>query len=122
TLTGSGTAGDPWVATTVLDVPGTSLVLTQTVTYVNGDERIRNGWTLCNCGGSVPYTSLHVFHAADLYTTGDDRGYGYYDGSTGAIGGYNVSRTLYQAFVPINAGNSFEEDFYSTIWADIGDI
>ncbi len=119
-LTGSGTGADPWKVTNVLNVGSTGLRLTQEVRYVDGQEFIRNDWTLCNTG-NTSYTNIHLFHAADLWTDGSDFGYGYYDAPTNAIGGYNQTHTLYQIFIPITPALHYEEDFYSTIWADIGD-
>ncbi len=120
-LTGSGTGADPWKVTNVLDVGSTGLRLTQEVRYVDGQEFIRNDWTLCNTG-NVSYTNIHLFHAADLWTDNNDYGYGYYDAPTGAIGGYNQTHTLYQIFIPITPALHYEEDGYSTIWSDIGDM
>ena len=117
-LSGSGTPGDPWVATSVVNVGATGLQLTQRVSYVNGQEFIRNDFTLCNTGGGSP--SVHLFHAADLYTGGNDSGYGYYDPATGAVGGISQQRDLYQIFIPITPATHFEEDGYGTVWDDIG--
>ena len=119
TLTGSGAPGDPWVATSVVNVGATGLQLTQRVSYVNGQDFIRNDFSLCNTGsGSL---NVHLFHAADLYTGGSDAGYGFYDPATGSIGGYTQARDLYQIFVPITAATHYEEEHYATIWSDIGD-
>ena len=119
TLTGDGSPGNPWVVTAVLGVGNTGLQLTQRTIYVNGQERVRNEWSLCNAGPNI-LPGVHIFHAADLYTTGDDAGYGYYDASTGAIGGYNRFRTLYQVFVPVNPSDKYQEDVYRNIWDAIG--
>ena len=121
TLTGSGTSSNPWVVTTLLSVGNTPLQLTQRVSYVNGQEYIRNDWSICNTG-RTPYSGVHLFHAADLYTGGDDQGFGYYDPATGAIGGYTSDLSLYQLFVPIVPSYRYEEDRYNVVWADIGDI
>ncbi len=118
-LSGTGSAADPWVVTNVLNVGTTGLQLTQRVSYVNGNEFIRNDWTLCNTS-NINYTDLHLFHAADLWTDGSDFGYGYYDASSGGIGGYNQAHTLYQIFIPISRPARYEEDGYGTIWGDIG--
>jgi uncharacterized repeat protein (TIGR01451 family) len=118
-LSGDGSPGNPWVVTTVVDVGATGLQLTQWVSYVNGQDFIRDDFSLCNTGGGAP--AVHLFHAADLYTGGNDAGYGYYDPASGSIGGYTQARDLYQIFIPITAATHFEEEHYSTIWSDIGD-
>lgn len=127
TLTGNGTAGNPWKVVTVLGVPNTNLQLTQTATYVNGAEFVSLQYKLAQIGGSSPISAT-LFHAADLYTAGNDQGYGYYDPSTGGVGDYFTPTTgslagvrLYQQFVPNVPANAYEESFYSTIWGNIGD-
>jgi hypothetical protein len=119
TLSGDGSAANPWVVTTVLNAGGTGLTLTQKVTYVNGQDFIRNDFQVC-AGGADASTNLHLFHAADLYTQGSDAGYGYYDPATGSIGGYNSTRDLFQIFTPITRATHFEEDGYFEIWDAIG--
>jgi hypothetical protein len=124
--TGSGSPSDPWVITTVNNVTNTNLRLTQRTSYVNGAEFVSLLFTVQQIGGSGPITAT-VFHAADLYTGNSDLGYGYYDSSTGGVGDYftPTTRTLFQQFVPnssLQAPAAYEEDFYSTIWGDIGDL
>jgi hypothetical protein len=126
-LTGAGSAGNPWKVTTVLAVPGTNLRLTRTTTYVNGAEFINLTYALAQVGGTAPITAT-LFHAADLYTAGNDQGYGYYDPSTGGVGDYFTPTTgslagvrLYQQFVPSVPADAYMESYYSTIWSRIGD-
>ncbi|MGI8587591.1 MAG: S-layer homology domain-containing protein [Chloroflexia bacterium] len=128
-LVGNGSPSTPWLVTTVNDVPGTSLRLTQRVSYVNGSEFTHLGFQVQQIGGTDPITTT-LFHAADLYTAGNDQGYGYYDTSTGGVGDYFTvtmgilnGKTLYQQFVPDSAtpANSYQESYYSTIWGNIGD-
>ncbi len=124
--TGAGTPANPWLITTVNQVPGTNLRLIQNTSYVNGAEFTNLRFIVQQIGGSQPVT-VTLFHAADLYTAGDDRGYGYYDPSTGGVGDY-ITRTdssrLYQQFVP--TGNitptAHQESYYNIIWNNIGSI
>jgi len=116
--TGSGTAADPWVVTTVVDAGTTGLRITETLSYVNGEQYFRQNWQVCNnSGASITAT---FFHAADLYLQGSDDGYGYYDAATGAVGGYNQTMDWYEIFVPITPASAYEEDGYYTIWMHIG--
>ena len=129
-LTGAGTPGQPWVVTTVNLVPNTNLRLTQRVTYVNGAEFTSLAYTVEQIAGSAPVT-VTLFHAADLYTAGDDRGYGYTDPASGSVGDYFTpttgslaGATLFQQFVPSSgypAPTALQESYYSTIWGNIGD-
>jgi hypothetical protein len=124
TLTGSGTPEDPWVVTTVNDVPGTKLRFTQHTTYINGAEYVKLHFHLEQMGGTeaVPVT---LFHAADTNTFMPDRlGYGYYNMETGAIGDYILhptGRTAYQQFVPDDPVNAYQESTYEDLWNRIGD-
>src|SRR5207249_4100475 len=80
--------------------------------------------------GTGPVTAT-LFHAADLYTAGSDLGYGYHDSSTGGTGDYFTptmgslaGSTLFQQFAPDThypAPTAYEESYFSTIWANIGD-
>ncbi len=121
TLSGIGSASDPYLVTTVADVPGTNLRLTQTTKYVNGAEFVGLKFQLAQIGGSAPVTAT-LFHAADLYTAGSDSGYGFYDSSTGGAGDYYTptTRALYQQFVPSNPASHYMESYYGTIWGAIG--
>lgn len=124
TKTGSGTPSNPWVVTTVVSAPGTPLRLTQRATYVNGAEFIGLNFSLQQIGGTAPITAT-LFHAADLYTNGNDNGYGFYDPATGGVGDYvtQTTGTLYQQFVPNSnsPATAYMENLYYVIWDAIGD-
>jgi hypothetical protein len=125
-MAGAGTPANPWVVTTVNDVPGTNLRLTQRVTYVNGAEFTGLSFQLQQIGGSGPVTAT-LFHAADLYTNANDDGYGYYDPATGGIGDVVTASNgiaLYQEFVPNTStpANAYMEGFYHGVWDAIGDV
>jgi len=121
--TGAGTPSNPWVVTTVNLVPSTTLRLVQRAIYVNGAEFVRMDFQLNQVGGTAPITAT-LFHAADLFTAGNDAGYGFYDPSTGGVGDY-FTRTngtsLYQQFVPWAPASAYMESYYNVIWAAIGD-
>lgn len=116
--TGSGTAADPWVVTTVVDAGTTGLRITETLSYVNGEQYFRQDWQMCN--NSETSITATFFHAADLYLQGSDYGYGYYDAATGAVGGYNQTQDWYEILVPITPASAYQEAFYDTIWDAIG--
>jgi len=115
---GNGTASDPWVVETVLDVGATGLRITQRASYVQGDEHFGLTWDLEN--RSAAPISFDLFHAADLFFAGDDYGYGYYDPETGAVGGYNRDRTWYMTFIPRTPATRYKEADFGVIWDDIG--
>ena len=116
--TGSGTAGDPWVVTTVLDAGSTGVRVTQRASYVNGQDYFRLEWALANMSGSSQ--TVNLFHAADSYFANDDYGRGYYDPASGAVGGYIPSGPWYMLFVPTTPATAYQEGWYFDIWAGIG--
>src|SRR6266508_1666128 len=118
-LSGTGTSDNPWKVATVVDVGDSGLRVQQEVKYVNGEAYVTYSWRVSNTTNND--ISYSLFHAADLFTENDDYGYGYYDASTGAIGGYNASHTFYQYFQPIRPASShFFEGFYGDTWERIG--
>jgi hypothetical protein len=82
-MTGTGTAGDPYVVTSHFDATA-SIHVTQTVTHVSGTTQFKATWSILNNGGP---TNMQAFEGADMYVSGNDNGYGT---KTGAVG----SRTL----------------------------
>ncbi len=97
--------------------------ITQVTTYHAGDEHFRVDTTLANPGPSP--LVIDVFAAADLYLASSDKGVGYRDPATGAVGGEDVTGT-YRIFVqPETAGGglaptSFQEAKFSALWQAIG--
>lgn len=116
--TGDGSAGNPWVVTNTVDAGTTGIRLVQRISYVNGQPYLRQDVTLTNRGTSA--ATATYFHAADLYLQGSDNGYGYYNASTGGVGGYNQAQNWYIVFQPITAGSRYEENYYGTIWSEVG--
>ena len=117
-VSGSGTSGDPWVVTTVLDVGVTGARISQKITCVNGQQFYRMDSTVSNTSQSP--INVTYFHAGDIFLKGSDDGYGYYDPGTGAIGGKNQTQDWFVLFVPSTPATKYEENTYSTIWTKIG--
>lgn len=120
-MAGSGTPIDPWVVTTVNDVPGTKLRLTQFVTYVNGAEFVKLDFKVEQIEGTMP-EKVALFHAADIEAQGDIS-YGYYNAMTEGVGGYYFTVKdvkVYQQFVPSVPPASHQEGTFQAIWDAIG--
>jgi hypothetical protein len=115
--TGSGTAGDPWVVTTVLQATS-GVQVTQRVSYVNGQDYFGLAWEVTNSSGSS--LNFDLFHASDSFFADSDYGYGYYDSATGAVGGYDETQTWYMLFVPTMPASAYKEGQYWEIWNSIG--
>lgn len=112
-VTGSGSAADPFTVETVYDVSSSGLRVTETIRLVSGNPYFRIDRRLTNTGGND--LAVRVFHYADLYLLGSDRGYGYYDTATGAVGGQNEAANFFQAFIPITPATSYMEGRYSVV-------
>jgi hypothetical protein len=118
-VTGSGTAGDPFVITTMLGLPPSSIVISEKITYVNGQQYYRMDSQIRNTSTQTP-ASLTYFHAGDIFLKGSDFGFGYYNPSTGGVGGKNQTQDWFVVFQPSTPVSKYEEDDFSTIWDDIG--
>jgi hypothetical protein len=119
-VTGNGSAGAPSTVVTVVDLPGAALRLTETVTMVRGQPYFRIDRRLTNLG-TAP-ASASVFAYADLYLRGSDRGFGYFDPATRAIGGQTPTSDFFQIFVPITPAAHYEENVFSTIFSRMAGV
>ncbi len=114
TLTGSGTSGSPYEIETIADAGATGLRLTQTDSYVVGDDFYTTDVEVSNTGASQ---AVALYHAVDCLLRGDDGGVGYSAPpaiycSRGPSGAGVAAGVL--GFEPITAGANFiEADFGS---------
>jgi hypothetical protein len=119
-VTGSGTSSDPYKIVTV-DAAGTSgLQVTETDSYVVGQESYRNDVTVTNTG-STSATGI-LYRGGDCYLQNSDFGFGIQDSSTGAI---TCTTSLtpgsrIEQMLPLTAGTNYFEGVYNTLWANIG--
>jgi hypothetical protein len=119
---GTGTASSPRRVTTVGDVGGSGLRVTEVDTYVDGQESYRTDVTVTNSGGAAK--SGILYRAGDCYLQDTDSGYGFSgspDGSVGCAQNPNNSPPgRIEQWVPITGGNTWTEDDYSDVWGKIG--
>ncbi len=78
TRTGSGTAADPYIITTVVALGTSDVTLTQRFRYVDGDRNFGKSWTFANTG-TTTHEDLRFFHGGDTYFGGDDSARSWYD-------------------------------------------
>lgn len=117
-VTGTGTTVDPFSITTVLGAGQTGIQVSVRLTYINGNGYYRSDVQIINTTGApVPVT---LFHAGDIYLKGSDFGIGYFDPASGSVGGKTAAQDWFVIFQPVTAASAYEEAFYATIWADIG--
>jgi len=127
-VTGSGTAADPFTIVTDVDLGETGLHITQTDSYVNGQESYRTDVTVSNAG--VDAMSAILYRAGDCFLQDSDFGFGSVDPATGAVACVNgvidpeteqiVPGDRIIQWLPISAGSSFLEDGFDTVWTTIG--
>jgi hypothetical protein len=126
TVSGSGTAADPWEVTT--SVAGAGVDVIQWIRYVDGRDCFRVMYTVNNLQspGTEGFT---FFHAADLWPDDSNSGFGYYDSATGAVGAWNQEMTFLEYFVPVlqdlgfdmPPASHYQEARYRLIWDNIVD-
>jgi hypothetical protein len=118
-VTGSGTSADPFKVVTVVDVGSTGLRITQTDSYVVGDEFYRSDIAVSNSTGSAIDAAL--YHAGDCFLQESDEGFGFDDTASGggiycSINANNSPPDRIEGFVPLSAGSHHVEVDWPTIW------
>jgi hypothetical protein len=113
---GTGTSADPWIVETDVENISTGATMAADTIYVNGDDYFRIDWEICTATSGAASTFL----AADYYLQGSDDGYGYYDASTGSVGGFNELQDWFQIFTPVTPPSAYYEGYYGSVWDLIG--
>ena len=121
-VTGAGTLASPFKVTTVVTAGTTGVQLTETDTYVTGQESYRTDVTIAN-GGGGPATGI-LWRAGDCYLQESDTGFGFVDPAHAAAGcalnANNSPAGRIEQWYPITGGASYMEDAFSAVWARIG--
>jgi len=117
---GSGTSADPFTVTTVVGVGATGLTITQTDSYVVGQESYRTDVAITNgSGGAI---AALLYRAMDCYLGGSDSGYGLVNGT--AVGcsatPNNSPPDRIEQLVPLTGGNNYYQAGYDEVWTAIG--
>jgi uncharacterized repeat protein (TIGR01451 family) len=115
---GAGTAANPFTVTTVVDLPGSTLRITQVDTYVVGREDYITTATVSNSGPAAA-TGI-IYTAGDCFLQNSDYGYGRISGTSAICTTSPNLGGRIEGLVPITAGNHWQQDGYSTIWSVIG--
>jgi hypothetical protein len=121
-VTGSGGAGDPRKVVTVVTAGATGIQLTQTDSYVVGEESYRTDIAVRNTGGSAQ--SVILYRAGDCFLQNTDAGFGFADAASKSVGcsaaANNTPPNRIEEWVPITGGNNFTQDSFSSVWSQIG--
>ena len=115
-VTGAGTTASPFSVTTVVDLGATGFRLTETDTYVVGQEAYLTTVAIKNNTGAAQ--SVIIYRAGDCFLQNSDTGLGQVDGAAVACKASTGSRI--EQWFPITAGSHYMEDGYSTVWSHIG--
>ncbi len=121
-VAGSGTAGDPYRITTVVDVGSTGLRITQIDSYVVGEEQYRTDLTLANLDPTGAPVSGILYRAMDCYLAGSDDSYGMQSGTSVGCSAtpFNNPPDRIELLEPITGGNNYYQAGYSEVWSAIG--
>lgn len=126
-VTGTGTRSNPYKIVTVVDAGTTGLRITQTDSYIVGDEAYRTDVKVDNRGSSSQNAIL--YRAGDCYLQNSDFGLGSADTATGAVrcvvgiensSGQTVPGERFIEWTPLTSDSSYYEARYSEIWSKIG--
>jgi len=120
-VSGSGSSSTPFRVTTVANVGGTGLQVSQIDSYVAGQESYRTDVTIKNTGSGSQ--SLVLYRAGDCFLQNTDVGFGFTEASGGvgcAANANNSPPGRIEEWVPISPGSNFTEDAFSTVWNQVG--
>jgi len=123
-VTGSGTGGDPFTVVTVADAGATGLRITQTDTYVIGNNFYSTSILIDNTSGGT-ITGI-LYRAGDSFMGGVDTGYGFKEtlsGSRNAVGcsanPNNIPSGKIEEWVPQTGGNNYFEEQFDNVWTAV---
>jgi hypothetical protein len=118
--TGTGAASNPFKVVTNANAGATGLALSQTDTYISGQESYRTDVKVTN-GGGAPQAII-LYRAGDCFLQNSDTGFGF-TGPNGAVGcsatANNTPPGRIEEWVPITAGANFLQAKYSDVWSAI---
>jgi uncharacterized repeat protein (TIGR01451 family) len=118
-VTGSGTAGDPFQVITVADAGDSGLRITETDTYVVGQESYRTDLQVQNVGNTS--LSAIIYRAGDCYLGGSDEGYGLAVPATKtvacSVNANNSPAGRIEQWSPITPADHYLEANFDDVWA-----
>jgi uncharacterized repeat protein (TIGR01451 family) len=115
---GSGTSGDPYRIVTVADVGTTGLRITETDSYVVGQETYRTDVQIANSGGQAQ--SLTLYRAGDCFLPGlFDSGFGAVGNPSGAVACVGSTGTRIEQWIPLTSGSHYLETAPRSVWTAI---
>jgi hypothetical protein len=128
TVTGDGSAGNPWVLNTNYraETPSANrdVAIAEQITYVNGTTDVKVAYAVVNVADTTTATlNVRLYEAADLYVAGNDAGVGFLDpGPPRQVGGINQaagsSGRLVEQAPP--SWSHYQEGPFGTVFSVVG--
>jgi Calx-beta domain len=119
--TGLGTSASPFTVVTSVDAGSTGLHLSETDSYVVGQESYRTDITVSNTGQSAQ--NVILYRAGDCFLQGSDSGFGgenTTEKSTGCAKNANNSPAgRIEQWFPLTSGNNYLETCWPCIWQSV---
>lgn len=128
-VTGSGTTADPYRIVTVVTLGESGITLTETDSYVVGNEYYQTDVLLALAAGGAASVPVTVYRAGDCYLQNSDAGFGSVDAASGAVRCVAAADpadpaagpgTRIEEWVPLTSGSSYYHADYSSVWDLIG--
>jgi len=116
--TGTGTSLDPFKIVTVVGLATSGLTITETDSYVVGQESYRTDVQISN--SNLTSRSVRLYAAGDCYLQSSDYGFGRVDGNAIACTATSNPASRIEQLFPLTPGSSYMEARYSTMWSQIG--
>ncbi|MEN3361542.1 MAG: hypothetical protein V7637_5524 [Mycobacteriales bacterium] len=120
-VTGTGTSTDPFTIVTVVAAGATGLRVTQTDSYVIGQESYRTDIAVANNGAGQATATL--YRAGDCFLGNNDKGNGVIDPATGAVACTQTNAAgviRIEQMLPLTAGSRFiEGQFFDDVWVAV---
>ena len=127
-VAGSGSAADPFRITTVVDVGTTGLRITQTDSYVVGQESYRTDVQVANSGGAAQQVIL--YRAGDCFLQNSDDGFGRVDPTPAgnavacvAVADPDAATptpgSRIEQWLPITPGSHYFHAGYNEVWNQV---
>jgi uncharacterized repeat protein (TIGR01451 family) len=116
--TGTGTSLDPFKIVTVAGLGLSGLTITQTDTYVVGQESYLTDVQISN--SNTLSRSVRLYTAGDCFLQNSDFGFGRVDGGAIACTATADPGSRIEQLFPLTSGSRYYETFFNTMWALIG--
>ena len=125
-VTGTGTAVDPFTVVIVVNAGATGVVLTETLTYVNGDSKATIVLSFVQPpppgAPAAPAATVDAFVGSDLYLADNDRGFSF--GAANGAGGHGADTNCVQLQYAIEwlgttPATAWTAQGYSSVWDEI---